>query len=60
MKKWYNFDFQTNSCKNSHIELAYILEAFEHIVLDVNLEKQMNKQSHIQTGSTTAPPKAAS
>lgn len=49
-----------NSCKNTRIELTYILEAFEHTVLDASLEKQMNKQSHIQTGSTTAPPKAAS
>lgn len=45
-------------CKNSHTELVYVLEAFEHIVLDASLERQLNKQSHIQKGST-APPEAA-
>lgn len=39
-----------NFCKTSHIELPYISEAFEHTVLDASLEKQMNKQSHIQMG----------
>lgn len=46
------------SCKNSHTELVYVLEAFEHIVSDASLGRQMNKQSHTQRGST-APPEAA-
>ena len=40
----------------THAELAYILEAFEHPVSDASLDKQ----PHIQTGPTTALPKAAS
>lgn len=58
MYKWYFFDLQMKSCKNSHTELVYVPEAFEYIVLDATLERQINKQSHTQRGST-APPGAA-
>lgn len=41
------------SCKNSHTELAYILEAFEHIDLDASLEKQSLIHSDRINSSTT-------